>query len=93
MSYTLLLSPSAKRDLEKLPLRIQKDIVFKHFPKIQSNPYNKGIPLAGAFKAEKSYHFGRRPEYRIIYFIENNVITITIIGTREGIYRTAKKRH
>ena len=92
MSYRLELSPAAKRDLKKLPLNIQKDIVFKHLPEIQSEPYIKGSPLAGTLRGERSYHFGRRPEYRIIYFIENNSITVTIVGTRENIYRRAKRR-
>jgi mRNA-degrading endonuclease RelE of RelBE toxin-antitoxin system len=38
------------------------------------------------------YHFGRKPEYRIIYYLEDNVITVIIIGTREGIYKKAKRR-
>jgi mRNA-degrading endonuclease RelE of RelBE toxin-antitoxin system len=48
--------------------------------------------LIGALKGERSYHFGRKPEYRIIYYIDNDLITVTIIGTREGIYKRAKRR-
>jgi mRNA-degrading endonuclease RelE of RelBE toxin-antitoxin system len=36
--YKLELSPAAKRDLKRLPLSIQKDIVFKHLPEIEKNP-------------------------------------------------------
>jgi len=39
--------------------------------------------LLGTLKGERSYHFGRKPEYRIIFYPENNLITVTIIGTRE----------
>jgi len=46
----------------------------------------------GTFKGEHSYHFGRKPEYRIIFYVEDRSITVTIIGTREGIYKRAKRR-
>jgi len=90
--YILELSPAAKRDLKKLPLEVQKDIVFSHLPAIRENPYKSGKPLNGALHYERSYHFGRKPEYRIIYFVERNVITITLIGSRESIYKKAKRR-
>lgn len=90
--YSIELSKGADRDLKKLPLSVQRDIVFEHLPKIQVDPFGTGIPLVGVLKGERAYHFGRRPEYRIIYFVDQNVITVTIIGSREGIYRKAKRR-
>jgi mRNA-degrading endonuclease RelE of RelBE toxin-antitoxin system len=90
--YGLELSPAANRDLKSLPQRIQREIVVTHLPIIRENPYQAGRPLVGAFRKERSYHFGRKPEYRIIYFIEKKVVTVTVIGTREGIYKKAKKR-
>ncbi len=91
-AYELELSPASKRDLKSLPIRIQKEIVLDHLPIIRENPYYAGKPLVGALHKERSYHFGRKPEYRIIYFIEGTLITVTLIGTREGIYKKAKKR-
>jgi len=90
--YELELSPAAGRDLKSLPIRIQKEIVMDHLPIIKENPYSTGRPLVGALHKERSYHFGRKPEYRIIYFIEGEIITVSLIGTREGIYKKAKKR-
>ena len=90
--YRIELSPAAKRDLKGLPLSIQKDIVFKHLPELIKDPSLKAKPLVGALKGERSYHFGRKPEYRIIFYIEETLITVTIIGTREGIYKKAKRR-
>ena len=90
--YRTELSPAARRDLKGLPLSIQKDVVFKHLPELAKDPFLKAKPLVGAFKGERSYHFGRKPEYRIIFYIEKTLITVTIIGTREGIYKKAKKR-
>jgi len=90
--YTIELAPAAKRDLKKLPSAIQREIVFTHLPAIQSDPYLKASPLVGALQGERSYHFGRKPEYRIIFYIEDKTIVVTLIGTRENIYRTAKRR-
>jgi len=90
--FQLELSPAALRDLKSLPVKIQREIALYHLPKIREMPYQVGRPLSGALHKERSYHFGSRPEYRIIYFIENNLITVTLIGTRESIYKKAKKR-
>ena len=90
--YRLLLAPAARRDLKKLPHHIQKQIVFEHLPEIECDPLGVGKPLFGALKGELSYHFGRKPEYRIIYFIENDLVVVTIIGSRENIYKRAKRR-
>lgn len=91
-SYELELSPASKRDLKKLNNKTQEEIVFKHLPAIKKDPYKTGQPLIGTSNNERSYHFGRKPEYRIIYFIEKELITITIIGSRENIYNRARRR-
>lgn len=92
MAFLLEIAPAAKRDIKKLPTEIQKKIVFDFLPLIQKEPYKMGQPLAGVFKGERSFHFGRKPEYRIIYVIQNNLIIITAIGSRENIYKRAKRR-
>jgi mRNA-degrading endonuclease RelE of RelBE toxin-antitoxin system len=91
-TFSLELSPAAKRDLRKLPRAVQEEIAFEHLPEIQRDPHSRSEPLLGTLKGERSYHFGRKPEYRIIFFVEGEVITVTVIGTREGIYRRAKSR-
>ena len=68
-TYQLEISPAAKRDLKKIPSQVQNKIVFEHLPKIQDEPYSNSGPLIGALKGERSYHFGRKPEYRIIYYL------------------------
>ena len=92
MGFTLELSPAARRDLKRLPENVQREILFTHLPAIQADPYGVGRQLRGALKGERSYHFGRKPEYRIIYFIEGELITVTILGTRENIYKRARRR-
>ena len=90
--YNLELSPAARKDLKRLPPAIQKEIVFEHLPKIRRDPFLRTKPLVGTLKGERSYRFGRKPEYRIIFFVHDDLITVTIIGTREGIYKRAKRR-
>jgi mRNA-degrading endonuclease RelE of RelBE toxin-antitoxin system len=93
IEHELELSPAAMRDLKALPTRVQRDIAISHLPIIREKPYQAGKPLVGALYKERSYHFSRKPEYRIIYFVEDNLITVTLIGTRESIYKKAKRRH
>ena len=76
--YSLEVSPAARRDLKRLPLEVQKDIAFRYLPLIQSEPYKVGKPLTGVLKGERAYHFGRKPEHRIVYFVEGNLITVTM---------------
>lgn len=92
MNFTLELSPAARRDLKRFPKPVQQEILFTHLPAILANPHKVGSPLYGTLKEERSYHFGRKPEYRILYFVEDELITVTILGTREGIYKRAKRR-
>ena len=91
-TYELELSPAAGRDLKSLPVNIQNEIVIKHLPIISNNPFQAGRPLVGALLKERSYHFGRKPEYRIVYFVEGKIITVTLLGSREGIYKKARRR-
>jgi mRNA-degrading endonuclease RelE of RelBE toxin-antitoxin system len=39
-AYKLKLSPPAQKDLKRLPISIQKDIVLKHLPEIASRDDN-----------------------------------------------------
>lgn len=90
--YKLELSPAAMRDLKKIPKHVQKEIVLAHLQEILEDPFGKSKPLVGALKGERSYSFGHRPEYRIIYFVEKSLITVTLIGSRENLYQRAKRR-
>ena len=90
--YKLELSPAAMRDLKKIPKHVQKEIVLAHLQEILEDPFGKSKPLVGALKGERSYSYGHRPEYRIIYFVEKSLITVTLIGSRENLYQRAKRR-
>ena len=81
--YRLELSPAAHRDLKRLPKETQREIVMTHLPAIQADPFVASEPLRGTLHGERSYHFGRKPEYRIIFSLAEHLIIVTIIGTRE----------
>ncbi len=90
--YCLELSPAALRDLKRLPLDVKEKIVLDHLPAIARDPFLTSKPLIGGLRGERSYNFGRKPEYRIIFYVEGDLVTVTIIGTRENIYKRAKRR-
>ena len=90
--YRLEVSPAAQRDLERLPPDVHKKIVLDHLPAIVKAPFFISRPLIGGLRGERSYHFGRKPEYRIIFYVEEDLVTVTVIGTREGIYKRARRR-
>jgi len=92
MPFTLRFRTAARRDLKKLPQNIQEEILLTHIPTIKANPYSVGFPLRGSLRSERSYHFGSNPQYRIIYIIEDEQIIVTTLGTREDIYKRAKRR-
>jgi len=92
MGFALELSPAARRDLKRVPPKIREEILFIHLPRIREQPFEVGKPLQETLKGERSYHFGHKPEYRIVYFVEDEVVTVTIIGTRESIYKWAHRR-
>jgi mRNA-degrading endonuclease RelE of RelBE toxin-antitoxin system len=90
--YRLEVSPAAQRDLKRLPPNVRSEVIVDHLPTIARNPFRVSTPLIGGLRGERSYHFGRKPEYRIIFFVEDDLVTVTILGTREGIYRRARRR-
>ena len=94
MSYRVELAPAAERDIKKRPPSVRRGTVEVHLPRIASDPLGQGPPLHGAFAHYWLYHFGRRPEYRIIYSVEEQTVTIKVIlvGTRESVYKRLRRR-
>ncbi len=91
--YSIKLSTSAKKDLRKLPSRVQEEIKYIHTQRIQDGQY--GIRLKGELKRYWKYAFQYKGvAYRIAYEIKQDVllIIIIIIGTRENFYKELKRR-
>ncbi|MBI3950913.1 MAG: type II toxin-antitoxin system RelE/ParE family toxin [Acidobacteria bacterium] len=94
MSYRVELAPAAERDIKKLPPPVRREVINVHLPRIANDPRWRGSPLHGEFVDYWSYHFGHRPEYRIIYSVEEDIVTVMIvlIGARENIYKRLRRR-
>ena len=85
MTYSVLLSPPAERQLRSFPLAIQKRLV-KRIKALQNDPRPPGVKkLAGK---DDLYRI-REGDYRIIYTIQARELVILVlkIGDRKEVYR------
>jgi mRNA interferase RelE/StbE len=83
--YRLKILPSAQRELAALPAKIQHQ-VDKRIRTLAANPRPHGsIKLSG----EKDLYRIQSGNYRIIYEIRDDVLTVTVvkIGHRKDVYR------
>ena len=89
-NYKIRFSSRGKRDLEKFRKRYWKSYLdfMTAMTILKIDPYGIGIPLKGHFKGLYALHFGRKPECRALYQIEDNLVVVFIvrIGTRENFY-------
>ena len=87
MTYRILLAPHARRALEiDLPEAVAAAVWEFLSGPLSENPYRVGKPLSGQLANLWS---ARRGEYRVIYQISENTVTVTVvrISHRRGIYR------
>lgn len=85
-SYDIAWTPSAKRDLARLPEKVATAVVEFVYGSLAENPRRVGrglhLELAGQ-------HSARRGEYRVIYRIDDSRHRLSIIAVdhRRDIYR------
>ncbi len=87
MSYRVILRPAALRALQSMPEKIAAACwEFIHGP-LAENPYRVGKPLLEPLAPQYS---ARRGEYRVLYLIEDETVTIVItaVSHRADAYRT-----
>ena len=87
MTFRILLSASARRALEhSLPEAIAAAAWEFINGALAENPHRVGKPLTGELTGMWS---ARRGGYRIVYTIDDDIITVTVIrvGHRRGAYR------
>ena len=83
-SYKIVIKRSAAKEVEKIPKSHRKRIVAK-IQDLSRQPRPLGVKkLSG----EEKYRI-RQGEYRILYRIEDSIITITVVkvGNRKDVYR------
>ena len=86
MTYTIKILEKAERELASLSAKDRRRVA-SHIDELAGNPYPSGVQQ---LKGELKNHFRIRiGDYRVIYQIENKVLTIVIvrIGHRCEVYR------
>jgi len=83
-SYRLLIKSSAAKELEAIPRKDRNRIVGK----IQGLAANPRPPGSAKLSGEEKYRL-RQGDYRVLYFIEEASMTITVvkIGHRREVHR------
>lgn len=84
MSYNLIYTRRAEKDLRKLDPVIKKRLIGKAIIKLQDNPLEHSEKLTDP-KAG-TYRF-RAGDYRIIFDIAGNDVVILRVGHRKDIYK------
>ena len=94
MTYEVVLSSAAERDLDDLPSNLLSTLRATHFPRIAANPREVGRPKKGPLVGVFGYEFGPRRAYRILYevFDAKRVVLVIAIGTHDQAYRSVKRR-
>ena len=91
MSYSIVITAGAEREIKKLPAQIQDDI-FEKIASLKENPRPSKYKKLTNFKVPnlqlKPLYRIRTGDYRIVYAIQDDIITITIvkIGHRKDVY-------
>lgn len=83
--YSIVITKYALKKLEKLPLSIRNEI-NRRILELEDNPR----PLGCKKLTNRSGYRIRFADYRIIYLIEDNILTVTVIDTghRKDIYNS-----
>ena len=94
MTYEVVLSSAAQRDLDDLPPDLLSALQTTHFPRIASHPRDAGRPKKGRLKGIFGYDFGPRRGYRVLYEIleAKRIVLVIAIGPHDQAYRRAERR-
>jgi mRNA-degrading endonuclease RelE of RelBE toxin-antitoxin system len=86
VSWTVGLSSSAIRDLDRIPPRVVPAILEFLYGPLAEQPHRVGKPLRDDFVGEWG---ARRGSYRVLYDIneETHLVKVTRIGHRADVYR------
>ena len=86
MSWSVGLSNSARRDLDRLPPRVLPAVLEFIYGPLAQNPCRVGKPLRGEFTGQWSAH---RADYRVLYSLDEDQdrVVATRVGHRAHVYR------
>lgn len=78
MTYTVIFTSAARRDVKRLPKGIQKEVI-QAAESLATEPRPEGCEkLEGSSDIFRI----RRGDYRILYQIADNILTITVVRAR-----------
>ena len=88
--YEVVFKKSALKELQKLPPKIQQKVVDAT-RLLALNPYTELLQIK-KLKGTDSLYRIRIQDYRVLYFIENKIIKVTIIkiGHRKDVYKNLR---
>jgi mRNA interferase RelE/StbE len=87
--HKVLYHPLVEKDLDALPVTIQKRIVTTIDRKLTADPVSFGKPLRHVLR---NYYSLRIGEYRVIYYLENEIVYVVLVRHRKDVYAEALKR-
>ena len=93
--YLVQFTEAAERDLMRSRRRFPQtfdEIGAVHVSRLEADPWSTTEPLRGDLADYRSYHFGRRPEWRMIVRIIQRVVLVIALGPHDEGYRRAKNR-
>lgn len=86
MSWSVEISPAARRSLNRLPEKIRDAALAFIGGPLAENPYRVGKPLE---RELAGLHSARRGSYRIVYRVvdERVLVQVVRVGPRSDVYR------
>jgi len=84
--YAVAWSPTARRQLTRLPEKVGSAVVEFVYGALAENPQRVGHPLRLGLEG---LHSARRGDYRVVYGVDDDArtVTIRIIEHRSHVYR------
>jgi mRNA interferase RelE/StbE len=84
MAYTVILSRSAEKDLDRLPEKIHQRVTRKLL-EMEHNPRPHGVQKLHGYDGYRI----RISDYRVLYLIDDDAKTVEIlaVGHRREVYR------
>lgn len=82
-SYSVVITKYAFKKLEKLPIQVRNEL-NKRILELENNPR----PAGSKKLTNRAGYRIRYADYRVLYLIEDNILTVTVIDTghRKDIY-------
>lgn len=85
-SFDVTWSPSAQRDIRRLPEKVVTAVAEFVYGPLAANPHRVGRPLHLDLAG---HHAARRGDYRVVYLIDDasSVVRIISVDHRADVYR------